>query len=155
MPAMIVKQGVVAQFDILQSGEKFEKRIARHGYEDFVARIAEEAKDERISFAGAGGEKDVVTADRGTSGQVLYVVSGNRLTRSDESLGVGSIVEGAAIRDSGQNLGAGVGEANARRIRFGKIEQFPSRTAVLLNGASEGSRREVPTSAARKHDSKL
>src|SRR5579862_9832020 len=70
LPSVIVEQRVRNKLDVFEFGEKFEKRIARIGDENFLAGIAEQAEDERVTFAGARGEDEAF----GIRGACMLVV---------------------------------------------------------------------------------
>ena len=56
LPAVIVEQWVGYEVHVLEVGEKLKQRIARFGHQNFIAGIAQQAKDVGIAFAGAGRE---------------------------------------------------------------------------------------------------
>ncbi len=60
VPAVVVKKRIANQLHIIHVSEKIKERIARRGNQKFVAGIAEQAEDKRVSFAGAGGQEQIV-----------------------------------------------------------------------------------------------
>lgn len=65
LPAVIVEERVADELNVEEIGEEFEERIAGGGDENFVAGIAEEAKDEGVGLAGAGGEENIFDREIG------------------------------------------------------------------------------------------
>ena len=60
VPAVIVKQRIADELYVIHVGQKIKERITGRGDQEFVAGIAEQAKNERVSFTGAGGEEQIV-----------------------------------------------------------------------------------------------
>lgn len=58
----------MVQIDVCQLRQVVEKRIAGVGEKDFVARVRKEFEEVEVTFAGAGGEEDVVGRDGGGDG---------------------------------------------------------------------------------------
>src|SRR3954470_3268055 len=87
LPAMVVYQRIRDETHVLQLGEKIEQRIAWFGNEDFVTGIAEQTKNKRIAFAGAGGEDERFRID-GWS-----VILRDRFACAKQALGLGIIVK--------------------------------------------------------------
>ena len=67
-PAVVLRRGRrwdrraadTREAHVVELGDEVEERIAGAGDEDLVAWIAEEAEEEAVGLAGAGGEADVV-----------------------------------------------------------------------------------------------
>src|ERR1700678_3435541 len=66
LPAVVVEQRGWILLHVIKLGEEVEERITGLGDENFRARIAEEAEEEAIGFAGAGGENHLRRADEGS-----------------------------------------------------------------------------------------
>src|SRR6516225_10103207 len=60
LPSMVVYQFIRNEFHILQICEKVEQRVAWGWYQHDVSGIAEQPKNERVAFAGAGGKNQIV-----------------------------------------------------------------------------------------------
>src|SRR5690348_14673004 len=60
VPAVIVKQRIADELYVIHVRQEIKKRIAGRGDQEFVAKIAEQAKNERVILAGAGGEEQIV-----------------------------------------------------------------------------------------------
>src|SRR6266404_2639983 len=56
LPTVIVEQRIRNEFNVAEIGQKLEQRVARLGYKNLVAGIAEQTKDVRVGFAGACGQ---------------------------------------------------------------------------------------------------
>src|SRR5262245_8521558 len=76
MPAMVVEQGIRNQLHIIEFGKKFKQWIAWLRHKNFITRIAQQAKQERIGFAGTGSEDQRVPIDSFSA--VEIVVSDRR-----------------------------------------------------------------------------
>ena len=63
VPAVIVKQRIARELYVIHISQEVEEWIAGSGDQEFVAGIAEQAKNERVSFTGAGGEEQIVYGD--------------------------------------------------------------------------------------------
>ena len=59
LPTVIVNQFIRKQLHVLNLGEEVEERITRSWNQHRVSGIAEQAKQERIRFAGAGREDEI------------------------------------------------------------------------------------------------
>ena len=57
---MIVQQRIAQQLDVTEIGQEIKQRIAGSRNQDLVARIAEQAENERIRFAGSGCQYQIV-----------------------------------------------------------------------------------------------
>src|SRR5271163_4678561 len=57
LPSVVVEERIGNELQVGQIGEKLEQRIARFGRQNLVSGIAEQAKNIRVCFAGAGGQK--------------------------------------------------------------------------------------------------
>ncbi len=84
--------------DGVQSGEEIEQRVGRAGDQDFVARVGQQFEDERVGFAGAGGEENAAGVD--ASG----VIFGDCGASGREAGGGGLIAERAGVGEGGENL---------------------------------------------------
>src|SRR5690349_5916596 len=60
VPPVIVKERIADEFYVIHVREEIKERITGRGNQEFVAGIAEQAKNERVSFTGAGGEEQIV-----------------------------------------------------------------------------------------------
>ena len=56
LPAVVVDQRIGHEADIVQLGKEIEQRIAGLRDQQFISRIAEQAKNVGVAFAGAGRE---------------------------------------------------------------------------------------------------
>src|SRR5256885_6366099 len=99
LPSVVVDQRIWDETHVLQLGEKIEQRIAWFGNEDFVTGIAEQTKNKRIAFAGAGGEDKKIGIDG------CGVVLRNRFACAKQALGLGIIVKRSRISESIENGG--------------------------------------------------
>src|SRR4029077_11811038 len=77
LPAMVVDERIANELDVLNISEEIEKRITRSGNQNFVARIAQNAEDERISFARACSEQHVA---RSNTVATIRIIASSGLT---------------------------------------------------------------------------
>ena len=93
-PSAVIFEGIIHQFQVVQSGEVFEERIAWRGNQHVVARIGEQAKRERVSLAGARGEEHLIGWNYDAT---LRVIARDGLARRQKSVGIGFVGERARI----------------------------------------------------------
>jgi hypothetical protein len=110
-PAMRVFQRIGEQSHILQIGQKIEEWIAGFGNEDFVFRIAEQAKDVGVGLAGAGGEDDRFRIHGDVV--VVEIVASDLCASCQEPFGLGIVRERVGILKCRKNR-AGVVLKSAR-----------------------------------------
>ena len=79
---MIMKQRIRHQSHVVQSGQEIEQRVAGLGDQNFLARIAEQAKEIAVRFARACREEDLVRCHISAS---LGIVPNHRLTRAQNA----------------------------------------------------------------------
>ena len=60
LPAVVIEQRVAHKFYVTEIRKEVEQRIARRRNQDFIAGIAEQAKDERVCFARPGRQQEIV-----------------------------------------------------------------------------------------------
>ena len=60
VPAVIVKQRIAQELYVIHVSKEIKERITGRGNQEFVAGIAEQAKNERVSFTGAGSEEQII-----------------------------------------------------------------------------------------------
>ena len=66
---MIVEKLIGNQPHVVQLGQEIEQRVARLADQHLVPGIAEQAEEETVGLAGAGGEKDLLRIDRWLHGR--------------------------------------------------------------------------------------
>src|SRR5208337_3111365 len=98
---VVVDQWVGEHFDVIQGAEKIEEGVARLGRQDFVARVGEKPEHERVSFAGASGEEDLVRIEVNSA---LGVVLRHRFPRRAQAARVRLVSKRARIAKRGKNL---------------------------------------------------
>ena len=91
----MVHERVLDHAHRFESGEKVEQRIRRARDQDFVAGVGQQFEDERVGFAGAGGEQNTAGVD--ASG----VIFGDCGASGRHSGGSGLIAERARIGQRG------------------------------------------------------
>ncbi len=134
-PAEVVEERVGLEGDIVKGGEEVEERVARLGDEDLVTGVAEQAEEERVALACAGGEDKVGWIDLGI---VRGVIGGDSGASGGNAAGVGVVAGG------GFDGGERVGEAAGGWIREGEIDE---RVRGGADGGGEGGFGEVPGGA--------
>src|SRR5262249_41840 len=147
LPAVIVEQRVADEFYVLQLGEKIEERIAGRGNENFVAGIAEQAEDEGVGFAGAGGEEDGRGRNAGAAGGI---VGGGGGAGGFECVRLGGILQCGGRSESCENFRR-MREAAVGGIGGGEVEQRAGGGAMLREGFAEAIGGEVPVGAGGEH----
>ena len=110
LPPVVINQRVGNEFDVLQIGEKIEKRITGLGDENFISRTCEEAKNKRVCFAGAGGQEQFFRID---GFAVIAIVGGDSFARSEQPFRLRIILERVGIFQRVENSGRIVGQACA------------------------------------------
>src|SRR5436309_2665497 len=63
MPAVIVKKRIADELYVIHVRQEIKQRIAGRGNQEFVAGIAQQAKNERVRLAGAGSEEQIIDED--------------------------------------------------------------------------------------------
>ncbi len=117
LPAVVVDQRRGFELHIVQHREKVEERVARLRDQDFAARIAEEAEEEAVGLAGAGGEDDLAGIE---DDAVVGVIAANSLTCAKQASGLRIVVQGLGIGERRQQS-AVEREAAASGIRGRKV----------------------------------
>ena len=146
---MIVEKLIRDQFYVLQVGQKLEQRIAWDWHENFIAGIAEQAENEGVGLAGAGGEQDAIRRDLGGQGMVIL---GDGLARTEQTLGLGLIAEGLGRGKRFQDGGRIVGQVNAGGVGGGEVERDSAFGAETLAGFGVAIGGELPVGALGKHE---
>jgi len=82
LPAVVIEQRIAHELDVAEIGQKIKQRIAGSRNKNFVARIAEQAKDERVRFAGSGSQNQIVSSYWDL---LPFVISGDRFARTSDS----------------------------------------------------------------------
>ena len=90
MPAIVVKERVRDQPNIVQIGEKIEERIARLRNQHLVPRIAKQPKKVAVSLAGAGCQEEVLRIDRGS---MPGIVAGHGFPRLQQAFRIRIVVQ--------------------------------------------------------------
>jgi len=117
LPALVVDERRGFEAHIVKGGEKVEERISGLCDEDFIAGIAEQAEEEAVRLAGAGGEQQL----GGMEGHaVAGVVIRDSLACGETAFGLRIVVEGAGIGE-GLEQGGRVGESAAGGIGGGEV----------------------------------
>ncbi len=120
---MVVEKRVRRELHIVQGGKKIEERIAGLRYEDFIAGIAEQAKEITVSFAGTGGEDDLRGIDCCSA---VAIVGADGFTRFERTLR-DRVVDKRLLRGQrGENGRFVIGESTMRGIRGGEIVDWPA-----------------------------
>src|SRR5207248_2386173 len=95
VPAMIVKKEVGDQLHVLHIGQQIEQGIAGGRNQDLSAWVAQQAEQEGVALARAGGEHDVVGINnRASARTAVGVIRGNSFARVAQSSRVGFITQG-------------------------------------------------------------
>jgi len=119
LPTVVVDQRVGKHLDVIQGAEKIEEGVARLGRQDFVPGVRKKPEDERVSFAGAGGEEDLV---RVKPGAALGVVLRHRFPRRAQAARVRFIGKRAGMAERRKNLLRVERKAAVRGIGFRQVE---------------------------------
>src|SRR5450432_787389 len=90
VPAVVIEERVAGERYVVHVGEEIKQRIAGRRDQEFVARIAEQTEDERVCFAGAGCEEQIV---KGDVLAVVRIVIGYGLTSDFQSTRIGMILQ--------------------------------------------------------------
>ena len=93
-PAEVLEQRVGIEADVVEIGEEVEEWIAGLRDQHGVSGIAEQAKEEAVRFAGAGGQDQVFGIDWGV---VAGVVGGDGLAGAGQALRVRVVSDGSAV----------------------------------------------------------
>ena len=100
MPAVIVDKRIGDQPHIIELGQEIEERVAGLADQHLVAGIAEQAEEETVGLAGAGGEKNVFRID---CGSMVTVIEAYGLARRAQAPWIRLVVQGRRIIEGGQN----------------------------------------------------
>ena len=111
---MIVDQRVRNELHVLQIGKKIKQRITRCRHQHLIARIAQQAKDERVGFAGAGGENNPLWTHR--KAIVLAIVRGYSPSGTEQALSDGLIAKTVLVLERRQDGTFVVGETDGSWI---------------------------------------
>jgi hypothetical protein len=137
-------EGVFAEDDVVELGDEVEEGVAGAGDEDLVAGVAEEAEEEAVGLAGAGGEADAVGGD---VGGVIAIVGGDRFSRGDHAERVGGVAQGGGCGEWGEELRGVVVEAAEGGVGEGEVGEFPAGGAMGADGGGEVVVGKVPVGA--------
>jgi len=133
LPAVIVDQGGRFEGHIVENGEEVKKRIAGLDGEDFCAWIAEQAKEEAVGFAGAGGEDDLLGEN---GGAMVGIVAADSFPCVERAAGLGVVVERDPVGEGGEQVGR-VGKAAAGWIGSGEIGNGQADSGAKPMGAGK------------------
>ena len=143
LPAVIVDQRGGLEGDIVENCEEVKERIAGLDGEDFAAGIAEQAKEEAVGFAGAGGEDDLLGSN---GGAVVGIVAANGLARGEDAAGLGIVVESGWVGESGEQVDR-VREAAAGWIGGGEVGDGQAGCGAKAMGAGKRTFLGIPVGA--------
>ena len=145
---MIVKERVANEADVVDVGEKIEKRITRARNQDFVAGIAEKTKNVGVGFAGARGEEEI---GRRNICVILAIVSGDGFAGQQETLRGGFITERRRSVERGENCRFVIGEAAFGGIGHGEIEKRALAPPMFGESEGEAILGEIPIGTSGEH----
>src|SRR5208282_1128800 len=150
LPAVIVEQRIRHEFNVSKIGEKLEQRITRLRYKNLVSGIAEQTEDIRISFAGAGGQKQALGVEIENLVR-LAIVAAHGLARPEQTARLRFVMHRIRIRQRGEHdfrIGA---DASLGRVRHREIQNCLSRSARFFDRAGKSVRAEPPVCAVGEH----
>ena len=119
MPAMIVEERIGDEAHVVQLGQKIEQGVAGLPDQHLIARIAEQAEEEAVAFAGTGGEKDLIGIDGNC---VVTIILADGLARGAQTLGIRLVLERGRVVERRQNRRSIVGKAATGRVGDGQVE---------------------------------
>ena len=148
LPAPVVNQRVRENLNIIQSTQKIEERIARLWRQNAVTGVREEPEHERVRFAGAGGQKDLV---RIKLDPPLGVILRDRFPGREQAARVRLVSERATIAERGKNLFGINREPAPGGIRFRQVQDRHASLAAVAHefGKTIGIKR--PAGARGEH----
>jgi hypothetical protein len=113
----VIYERILDDAHCVESGEEIEQWVGRAWDQDFVAGVGQQFEDERVGFAGAGGEENAAGAHAAG-----VVILRNRGASGRHSSGGGLIAECAWIGQGSQDPIGWIGESGGGGIRFGEVE---------------------------------
>src|SRR3974390_1673233 len=144
LPAVVVYEFVWHQLHVIQVRQKVEQRVTRFRHQEKISWVAQQAENERVCLAGAGGQHDVLGIDRAF---LLRVVGGNCLPRSSQSLGDRLVDQGFLPVHGTQQFSVAQSKPNVSGIGGGQVKQLQALPSAALQGLGVTIDGSVPTCA--------
>ena len=146
VPAVIVKERIGNEAHVVQLSQKIEQWVPGLPDQDLIARIAEQAEEEAIGFAGTGGEKDLIGID---GGRVVTVIAADGRARGAQSSGIRLVLDRGRVPERRQNRLSILGKAATGGIRGGQVEELRTRRTQPGELLRPGCLGQVPPGSRR------
>src|ERR1051325_182572 len=75
MPAMVIKKLITRELYVIHVGQEIEQRISRRRNQELVTGIAQQTKNERVRFTGAGSQDEIINGDAFTKRRIIIAHS--------------------------------------------------------------------------------
>src|SRR6476646_4645500 len=129
MPAVIVKKRITRELYVIHVSQEIKQRITGSRNQKFVAWIAQQTEDERVSFAGARSENQII--DRNAFA-VFSVVIAHGLTGRYHAFWIRTILQRCGSTERTHDGWCVILEAAFSGIGRAEIKQASAAGFVLL-----------------------